>query len=604
MNCIVNCNDVILEKHKAVSERFTTIAALNGVRRYNDGLSGAGVYLVSVMPTAQASNGNPRSVFRVLKVDTESEIDAEIEYCNRARELLPPGTIPIIYAETGTVESDGKLQKAILLDLAYDDVREPTSLRDIIPREYDSEWHISIDKAVDAVAGLLLTWNPPSTVLNGTYSPVYAVDLLEQLFSIGADREQSQQAVEAALLSKVNPCDDDDLPGLNSGTPMERRISNLMRRLQCGSVIENKLDREPFVKFNGDPLPLPNPVHYANRLTRISDLRRLMNHPALGWVHGDLHTENVLFDPYSATPQPKWIDFARAGTQKPMLFDWLYLEFDLLYQAANIQDAKSWRHWMQVVKAVTQYDERDRDRTFRDQPIHYIVSSELPPHLKSVVYAVERLRIRADQYWQHEGTNKELLNASFWTCGFYVGLNYARKRVNGRSLKETFRKYAALYFAAHCLRRMLKLSYDQLFNTRSASLIGPHKELFIKPGLNPYPSGVYVSATPDLGGIVEDLRPLGRWRIGSLDPETTNVDDVLLVMRSKQYYLGLIGTDIPEERTISDSRDARLSGDRYTPTEIEGAGALALYPSPVERKVLHMPDWPAWADAQHPLVRH
>lgn len=590
--CIVSCHDVFLQDHRAVLEQFTKVAYLNEVRPYSEGLSGAGVYLVSVKPTDQASNGSPGSFMCVLKLDDDAEIDNEIKYCLQAQQFLN-GSVPQIFDQTAAIDSGGKLRRAVLLSLANNDTREPRSLRDILPRPHTPQTNPRIDLAVDAVAELLLKWNPPSQVLQDVYSPVSAVQLLEQLFSIGAGQAQSKPADH----KPYNPCED-ETP--TAGSPMEQRVANLVRRLQCAGIIETDLETNPYLLFNGDPTPLLNPIYFAKRLTTTPHLRKLLIHPVLGWVHGDLHTANVLFAHSSTSLKPTLIDFAKGGELKPMLFDWLYLEFDLLYQSAHIHDAQTWRDWMRAVQVVTQ-----RDDPMVEKPIHSIKHWDLPEHLGKTAHAIERLRTRMkEEYWAD--THGSLLNATFWTCGFYVGLNYARKRVDKPSLAEIFRKYAALYYASHCLYRVFRLSQEPLPSSRNHSSIGPHKELFIEPRTIGDPSGVYVSATADFDEIVDDLRQLGR-RVGLRNPDAQSVDDVIGGMRSKRYFLGLMGIE-SEERSIFDAPHAGLSGtdeiDDYTPTEIEAAGALALFQKPEDCYVLYAPGWPGSMDKKHPVVRH
>lgn len=549
-------------EHLPAIEKLSRTYQLIPIRRINVGMSGAGVYLVIV------ENRAGKRFVCILKVGTREDISSEIEYSRHVHNRLGDAVPEVIDSSPEPEDEDGF--QAIVIRLATDDTIEPPSLHDMLKTP-----GINIAECLGAVADLLVLLNPVDDVFREMPRIQSVPMFLHDLTLIGKDASQTRP-----------------------------RLENLVQRLHKGGVRTRNLKNSVEINFTEERTKLPNPVYYA--LEGLEDRFGAdpYVHPMLGSVHGDLFGPNILFERGSALQPPKLIDFAKSAKRRPFLFDWLYLEFDLLYSMSPVDDLGSWIDWMELVRVVTHTDE-----DIHKKPYETISEDRVTGQHWQVVSGVEAIRGRLEYYWNEE-TLDLYKDVAFWLTGYYVGLNYARKRgIQTPELNEqdalvkrrnaTFKRYAALYYSARCLQRLFDILGKKPWQEDEPPMVGPHKYLFV-PMFNlpdEIRSHIYLCATDDLYDAA------GRYAIMQKDhfllrPPAHQADagQLLTTMRATRHFLCLIGSREEEEYI----RDHNW---RTTVSAYECEMALAAYSKPSDRCVLMHERAKSKLVSSHPVLR-
>mgnify|MGYP005846285053 CR=1 FL=1 len=556
--------DSLPPAYAAAVRLLPDVQLIKELQQYNEGLSGARVYLVYVHDAAS------RPYLCILKVAEQVEIDREILYSRRAREALAErgsgDAIPLVIRESLHPEASAGI-RAVLLQLAHNDSLETRSLIDYLHAPGEP-----LDSYLDSVADLLLAWNVPSVHVQSNHVDLLTpAQALRRLFSIGHD--------------------DPNAP--------KRRLSETGDRLQRGGIKARHLEKSIDISFQGDNRKLPNPLYYAAEGFNDDEFSgaKLDIPLILGGVHGDLHSGNILFNNRSPYPQPMMIDFAKGGEEKPIFFDWLYLEFDVLYRTTRLVTEEDWKQWVQLIRAVTQLTDDPLQKPFDD-----INVSRLNNAQQRTVRAIMALRRRMAEYWTASDVTirNRWLSLAFWLTGCYVGLNYARKDSEAITPTVTLMKYAALYYSACCLQRCFDMALVDPLETSGGTLLGlgPHRCLFF-PGvdtLNGDRTGIYLSSTADhqsnLRLIVQSDPEQFKPRI-----DRAQANELLQRMRATRHFLCIIGRE-PESILLNDENR------RIPPTVFECEAAIAHFPHLQDRWVL-VDEWvrSKLESSGHPITR-
>jgi hypothetical protein len=515
------------------------------LQQYNEGLSGAGVYLAYVRDAAS------KPYLCILKVATRPEIDREIQYSRRARQALAEcgfgDSIPEVIRESAQPEASGG-NRAVLLQLAHDDALKTLPFIDLLPDQNEP-----LEDCLNAIADRLLAWNVPE-IRSHHVEMLTPAQALRRMFSIGHD-------------------------DLNAP---KRRLQETLDRLHRGGIKAKHLEKSIEISFQGDSRKLPNPLYYATEGFNDEEFSGAQHSIPfiLGGVHGDLHSGNILFNKRSPYAQPTLIDFAKGGDDKPVFFDWLYLEFDILYRMMRLFDDGDWKQWMLLIQTVTQLAD-DPSR----QPFEDIELSRLNNTQQRAARAIMALRRRMTDYWtfSHATIGGRLLSAGFWLCCYYVGLNYARKDSEAITPTVTLMKYAALYYAACCLQRFFDVAMIDPLETGGGPWLGlgPHRCLFF-PGannLNGNRSGIYLSSTDDYQSKVGQISRSDPEQFKPRMDKSRDTDELIQQMREAKHFLCIIGRE-PETTVLRDGVR------RIPPTVFECEAAIAHFSSEQDRCVL------------------
>jgi hypothetical protein len=530
--------------HEAAVRLLPDVRLIKELRQYNAGLSGAYVYLVYVHDAAS------KPYLCILKVAEQAEINREALYSRRAREALIKcergDAIPQVIRESLHPEASAGI-RAVLLQLAHDDALETQPLLDYLQDQSEL-----LDECLNSIADLLLAWNVPEERSHHVemLTPAQA---LRRLFSIGHD-------------------------DLNAP---KRRLQETGDRLLRGGIKARHLEKSIEISFQGNNLKLPNPLYYAAEGFNDDGFSGAqLDIPfIMGGVHGDVHSGNILFNKRSPYAQPTLIDFAKGGEEKPIFFDWLYLEFDVLYRMMRLVDDTDWKQWMQLIQVITQLNEDPAHK-----PYVALDLSRLSIPQQRVARTVMTLRQRMADYWKaSHATISNLLSVGFWLCGCYVGLNYARKDTEAPTPTVTLMKYAALYYAACCLQRFFDVAMvDPLEMDGGSSVgLGPHRCLFFQgiDSLNGDRSGIYLSSTED---HLPNLRLFYQYDPDQFKPRVDKAhepDELLQKMRTTKHFLCIIGRE-PESVLLRDGVR------RIPPTVFECEAAIAHFSRLQDRWVL------------------
>jgi len=350
------------------------------------GWSGAIVYLVSV-----AANDTRRVEHCILKLDRKGKSSKSDEV---TRHTLATGKSTLDFARDhiaelvfDRVEQDGAI--AIFYRIAGQSL--------LNYRPLSSYWQQSQLKTIFATTNtvLLSEWNANPTFEQAVHPQKLLKNWLGFRLDPGGNAERFLQSV-----CRVNP----DIPGF----------------LINGNVF-------------------PNPLIYARKTefwgrTRPIDI-------ALGLLHGDLNTNNILVkfsDDKEVLEGYYLIDFALFKEQTPLLYDQRYLEMSYLIQAmSQVSLAK-------CINLLTLMAEVD------------ILEPQKAPIEMSGVSAVIASARSAFAVWAKENhpSLHDDLWAQYWLAGVAAGLSYCHKA--GQTDEQ---RWAGLIYAAVNLRR-----YAAVFN--------------------------------------------------------------------------------------------------------------------------------------------
>jgi hypothetical protein len=210
-----------------------------------------------------------------------------------------------------------------------------------------------------------------------------------------------------------------------------RRAANLLQKL--GACVQLWPADTPHVLIDGNQRQLPNPLAYELICQQIP-----MNpvHPICR-IHGDLHTGNVICA-LQADQIPKLIDFEQSTPDGVPFFDLAYLEFDII------------RHLLPPVK---EQERRAAWLALLDESM-----SKMRIDTEIASWQAERARLLLapvrEEVWRLQQTGGESYELVWWLATTAVGLNFARKGDETRSL---FERMAGLLYAAYGLDHIAKM---------------------------------------------------------------------------------------------------------------------------------------------------
>jgi HEAT repeat protein len=160
-------------------------------------------------------------------------------------------------------------------------------------------------------------------------------------------------------------------------------------------------------------------------------------------IHGDLHTGNILFklDPSGQVP-PALIDFGQTRPNGTPLFDFAYLEFDIIQNV--LRNAKSSEDWFTLLAYIT-----DEILPTKDLPTEWNVTKTWR-FIQPIRQAVKNFIGN-----QENEIMRENYEMAWWFAIVAVGLNFAHKGKEDQNRPPHERK-AALLYAAHGLMHIEK----------------------------------------------------------------------------------------------------------------------------------------------------
>ncbi|MEM6284588.1 MAG: hypothetical protein AAF787_20530, partial [Chloroflexota bacterium] len=407
-----------------------------------------------------------------------------------------------VYAE-GEPLTDADLQ-AIQIELAYDEdlIDDPVPLADL-----DEQARV---RAVKTVAGFLKQWNPVT-------------------------RENTRLSGLLSFRELI------DLAGYTGGSH-SRIKDGLTGRLQLGDDIKRRM-LVSFGKVN-----LPNPIFFA--LNDVEDLleEEITVHVPVGSVHGDLHALNLLFPPENQQNLTV-IDFGKAdgvlpdgtGKERPLFFDWVYLELDLLLRNRKFNTYEDWKDWRNLVKKLCKYD----------------TPYTLPEDSRNAHIPLEIRALRAeleDIYSPLMGRVKSDVLRGYWATASAVGINFARK--TGQTMLH---RTAALWYATYCLKQLFALSdidVDDLPNDE-AHPIGPYEYGFWPQKYDSRrDKRIFITGTDDCG---DNLKEIQNGAASAVYSQSDNLAAGARIRRmdmqprydnmsSRQFFFAIIGKEKPDIR--------------------------------------------------------
>jgi formylglycine-generating enzyme required for sulfatase activity len=249
---------------------------------------------------------------------------------------------------------------------------------------------------VSKTADLLKSWNPADHLLKERRSS-QAFEILRQTINLSKERLEGERSI-SEILAEIVP----------------------------------KANTTPSLFFENTLASLPNPIAYAYN-------QNLWNESQLiwpeGYLHADLHSENIICNLGSS--DLLIIDWASFEEHGLALFDWAYLEIDLLLRYLPCNSWEDWAEWIHLTEQLCK---------------KIVPDSEPKGHLTPMAWHLVRpLREGVDELCK--GLPRELtewFEISFWISAVAAALNFARK--SGLQ-KQT--RTAILLYASRCLDRVL-----------------------------------------------------------------------------------------------------------------------------------------------------
>ena len=223
-----------------------------------------------------------------------------------------------------------------------------------------------------------------------------------------------------------------------------KRTQDLLERL--GRALPFWSPDAPHIRVDGRDRLLPNPLAYK----AICEKLTYSPNCPIGYVHGDLHTGNVICF-LESQELPKLIDFEQAVPNGVPLFDLAYLEFDIMCHLLAVEQQKDRQDWL----------------TLLDYSM-----AEIYPSNQIASWGASRawtfLKPIREEVLQLQQTGGEDYEVVWWLSTVAVGLNFARK-----SSQTRLERVASLLYAAFGLDRLLKLFEMKELTTREFALFVP-----------------------------------------------------------------------------------------------------------------------------------
>lgn len=282
----------------------------------------------------------------------------------------------------------------------------------------------------------------------------------------------------------------------------QRRMNDMKERL--GTYLPF-WERDVYqISVEGLSTRLPNPLAYLHReaWSKIG----YNPHCPIGWIHGDLHTENIICFP-KAKVIPKVIDFGQSVPDGVPFFDLAYLEFDILRHLLPVEQADNREQWLSLL----------------DVSMASVVLKQRPRQGWQATRAwklIQPIRQQVNLLLQVDPESYEIV---WWLATIAVGLNFARK---GRE-ERLFDRMSALLYAAYGLNRLFNILHvDELIGEyipiiRWVQGPSPQSSPFMVPSEHPGSSQDKSDNThqdwgnaPDISvffGRTEELTTLEQW---------------------------------------------------------------------------------------------
>jgi hypothetical protein len=161
------------------------------------------------------------------------------------------------------------------------------------------------------------------------------------------------ERIAEALLKEWNKGAREDTETRSESHVLQSWLGYRLDRSQGGRIEDRLIDfgiESRSTAFSYAGVNYPNPLHWAldNNLLHNGGLR-----PILGFLHNDLHSDNVLVL-QDLGPRSNFllIDFALAEGDRPLLYDQAYLEFSSLLQFSQTTDVILWINEIQKITKI------------------------------------------------------------------------------------------------------------------------------------------------------------------------------------------------------------------------------------------------------------
>lgn len=226
---------------------------------------------------------------------------------------------------------------------------------------------------IEKMSELLKNWNPVSQMLHERHS-LLAHEVLEQTVNLGKDR----------LIGKDG---------------IRHRIAGIAQGIGSQS----------YLIFEGTDTTLPNPVAYVYQKGKWYESRMIWPE---GYVHVDLHSDNIICD--LRKPETFVIDWASFEEHGLALFDWAYLEIDLLLRYLPCHNWEDWIEWLNVTQHLSTDVLPKGEPKGRLAPMAWRLVKPLREGINELCRGVP-----------NELT--EWMEISFWLASVAASLNFVRK---------------------------------------------------------------------------------------------------------------------------------------------------------------------------------
>lgn len=274
-----------------------------------------------------------------------------------------------------------------------------------------------------------------------------AVAQLEMLAKAWLEWNPLQTPVPTAFPEALkNAC---EMEQAREATKMEDLVSDLYKRL-FGFSHPKPPSPKPLLRFEGIASPLPNPVAYLYGLGLYQDTKSF---PFLaGQVIGNVITRSLVVQIDRSKgavfhdSTPLLIELGHYVAQGCYLFDWAYLELDILSKFVAVESKNGWEQWIEIVRQVT-----SMYRILGDY------QGEFGGKTKEAFAYIRHLReVMINRFAENDPCILETLVSNFWLAGTAAGLRFALEE---NRLPEE--RAASLYYSAMCLANLLPdITYD------------------------------------------------------------------------------------------------------------------------------------------------
>ncbi len=190
------------------------------------------------------------------------------------------------------------------------------------------------------------------------------------------------------------------------------------------------------LRFSGSKSVLPNPIAYISQENLWKDAQICMLVCPWGYVHYDLHSANIICPTKGTNKTPVIIDFRKYEKDFITLYDYAYLEFDLILKIMPANTYNTREEWLKLGKLWSENLQLSEDLS-------------RSPNSENLRKLIAPLRSEVAKIAENAGQKDDFFSVYLLTS-VAVGLNWFRK------LHDTNQKNLALLLAAQRLDILLE----------------------------------------------------------------------------------------------------------------------------------------------------